>query len=171
MRTCPNWASLPICLTRSCRDKRALFSWPEYVWTTYHFIAIDLPSAPVVTASIISLPVDHARGPGPHGVEEAQEQRRDDGRHDDDDRRAHGLLPIWPGHLAQLGGHLVGEGEHFLIFPGDVGRDARDDRGAEAHVEIVRLAEIAPRPVAALGEQPGQQDAGTREQNVDPLAF
>src|SRR5579859_3596873 len=153
MRIWPNCASFPFCRMCSCSDSRALFSWPEYVWTTYHFIAID-PRSDVVPVPSIDLPVlasavDQLRHPRPGGVEDAQKCRGDDGRDDDDDGGLQHLFARRPRHLAQLARHIRRQPEDHLVAPGDDRRRAGDDEGACADDERVRLAaEIAPRPIA-----------------------
>src|SRR2546421_11311674 len=98
MRICPNCASFPICFTRSWSESRALFSCPEYVWTTYHFIDMERSEVfsdacitfnPFFSAGVALSAVDHSRHPGPGGVEYPEERRGDDGGDDHHDGRGH----------------------------------------------------------------------------------
>src|SRR5262249_34007931 len=156
-------ASFPICLMRSCSESRALFSWPEYVWTTYHFIAIgrsvvSIPSCielPCPFSSSGRLRIDQAGDPRPEPIEHAEEDRRDDGGDDDHHRRRERLLARRPRDLAQFARDLGSQREHLLVPPRDHGSDAGDENRPGAEEKPVRFAEIAPRPVSALGQQPG----------------
>src|SRR4051794_19442990 len=97
MRICPNDLFRLNCLTRSWSDRRARFSWPEYVWTTNHFslalgsLARPPPSVDCVVFSP-SLAIDRPRYPGPEQVEQTEKDGGDDHGYDDDDRGCEGLF-------------------------------------------------------------------------------
>src|SRR5262249_28254017 len=133
-RTSPKYSVRLAFRTRSNRVSFALFSWPEYVWTMYHFFSVPSaglspppvrsPSAPsaegpclgsaVAPLSPRSVPaglaaIDQLRDVRPDQVEQAEDERRND-RHDDHrGRRGADLLGGRPGDLLQLARDLGGE--------------------------------------------------------------
>src|SRR2546430_15266242 len=78
MRMSPKYSSSEFCLIFSSRDFFALFSKPEYVWTTYHFLSIFFSSAAIGILLSDARVLDLVRQELPEHVEEAQrsEERR-----------------------------------------------------------------------------------------------
>src|SRR5438132_5066700 len=106
MRMSPKYSSSEFCLIFSSRDFFALFSKPEYVWTTYHFLSIFFSSAAIGILLSDARVLDLAREELPEHVEEAQQHGGDDGSDDHGDGSGARLGKARPAHLAQLGGDL-----------------------------------------------------------------
>src|ERR1700704_3527174 len=104
MRMSPkNWSSA-FCLIFSSSDFFALFSNPEYVWTTYHFLSIFSPSLPAIARlSLQNGVLDLVGDELPQHVEEPEQHRGDDAGDDHGDRRRLRFRQARPAHLAQLG--------------------------------------------------------------------
>src|SRR4051794_30757658 len=103
MRMSPKNSSSAFCLIFSSSDFLALFSKPEYVWTTYHFLSILVFSAAAMSdARILDLVGEELPG----DVEHPQQGGGDDARDDDGDGGGARLGQARPADLAQLGGHL-----------------------------------------------------------------
>src|SRR5882672_5107229 len=102
----PKNSSREFCLIFSSSDFFALFSKPEYVWTTYHFLSIFFCSAAIGISSLQRWVLDLVGDELPEDVEEAQQHGGDHGRDDDGDGGGPGLGEARPTDLAQLGGDL-----------------------------------------------------------------
>src|SRR2546426_116474 len=95
MRMSPKYSSSEFCLIFSSRDFFALFSKPEYVWTTYHFLSIFFSSAAIGILLSDARVLDLVRQELPEHVEEAEqhvleEEARGEREHDVSD--GHQLL-------------------------------------------------------------------------------
>src|SRR5256885_11367389 len=80
MRMSPKYSSSEFCLIFSSRDFFALFSKPEYVWTTYHFLSIFFSSAAIGILLSDARVLDLVRPELPEHAEEAQQPAADDRR-------------------------------------------------------------------------------------------
>src|SRR2546426_47879 len=122
MRMSPKYSSREFCLIFSSSDFFALFSKPEYVWTTYHFLSIFFSSAAIGILLSDARVLDLVRQELPEHVEEAQQHGGDDGSDDHGDGGGAGLGKARPAHLAQLAGdlqrHLVRPGVHPQVDGG-----------------------------------------------------
>src|SRR5947208_8377792 len=105
IRMSPKNSSSAPCLIFSSRDFFALFSKPEYVWTTYHFLSIfSLSFAAIFRGSPSHRRVLDLVGEElPEHVEEPEQRGGDEARHDHRDGGGARLRQAWPAHLAQLG--------------------------------------------------------------------
>src|SRR6266403_1463583 len=159
IRMSPKNSSSAPCLIFSSRDFFALFSKPEYVWTTYHFLSIFFCSAAMGISSLESRVLDLVRDPLPgnvedpehHGGNQAEEHHRDGG--------GLRLGQARPAHLAQLRDDL----QRDLVRP-RVGPEIDGGRGREPEPE-----HRAPGPIARqrAGERlGGPEGAEDREQHV-----
>src|SRR5258705_13114202 len=101
----PKNSSSAFCLIFSSSDFLALFSKPEYVWTTYHFLSILLVSAAVMVISKGRV-LDLVGQELPEHVEHAEQEGSDDAGDDHGDGGRPGLGEAGPRHLAQLDGDL-----------------------------------------------------------------
>src|SRR5262249_34461902 len=152
-RTSPKYSVRLAFRTRSSRVSFALFSWPEYVWTMYHFFSVPSaglsplpgrspssaeaepwPGSVVAPRSPRLVPaglaaIDQLRDVRPDQVEQAEDDRRDD-RHDDHGERGGAdFLGGGPGDLLQLARDLVGEViDAVVAIEGDADHSG-DDRG------------------------------------------
>src|SRR4030042_3560996 len=108
MMICPNWSSRLNSIARWRIDSATNFSKPEYVWTTYQFLAI------LKTRSAEER-LDLQEDPGKDGVHEIEVETEEEHGDDDDQGRAVDLIPGRPGHLSNLGPHLPQETEEALI--------------------------------------------------------
>src|SRR4051794_24872508 len=107
MRMSPKNSSSAFCLIFSSSDFFALFSKPEYVWTTYHFLSIFFSASSIAgIGSSESRVLDLVREELPKHVEEAEQDGGDDGSDDDRDGGGARFGHVRPRHLAQLGGDL-----------------------------------------------------------------
>src|SRR5687768_6655422 len=96
MRISPKRSSRWCCLMRWLSASRTLFSKPEYVWITYHFLLPPLregggggASAAAAAAVCLLLgagAIDQVGDERPEAVEEGQIQRGNRARRDDHDR-------------------------------------------------------------------------------------
>src|SRR2546426_1627084 len=144
MRMSPKYSSREFCLIFSSRDFFALFSKPEYVWTTYHFLSIFFSSAAIGILLSDARVLDLVREELPEHVEEAQQHGGDDGSDDHGDGGGAGLGKARPAHLAQLAGDLqrdlVRPGVHPQVDGGG-GAAPQADHGAPGPVPHQRAGE------------------------------
>src|SRR6266478_2302338 len=159
IRMSPKNSSSAPCLIFSSRDFFALFSKPEYVWTTYHFLSIFFCSAAIGISSLESRVLDLVRDPLPGNVEDPE---HDGGNQAEEHHRDGGSLRLGearPAHLAQLGDDL----QRDLVRP-RVGPEIDGGRGREPEPD-----HRAPGPIARqrAGERlGGPEGAEDREQHV-----
>src|SRR6476659_3816785 len=106
MRMSPKNSSSSFCLIFFSSDFFALFSKPEYVWTTYHFLSIFFCSAAMAISSLEGRVLDLVGEELPEHVEEPEQHGGDDGGDDHRDGRRAGLGQARPAHLAELRGDL-----------------------------------------------------------------
>src|SRR5438067_5789812 len=112
------FSPMPKILARDWIASATLFSKPEYVWTTNHCLFVVVVS-PLISDSFPPAqdPLDRPRQ---HDVDRAQEQRQDDGDHDDDHRGVDQFLPARPRHLPEFRQDLLDEfldPRHYLHPP------------------------------------------------------
>src|SRR5256885_13392626 len=138
MRMSPKNSSSAFCLIFSSSDFFALFSKPEYVWTTYHFLSIFFCSAAICIFSLEGRVLDLVREELPEHVEEAQQHGGDQGGDDHGDGGGTRLHEARPAHLAQLGGDLQRDLVGLRLRVEEEG-----DRGAGAQTD-----HRAPGPLA-----------------------
>src|SRR5437764_10211962 len=99
MRMSPKNSSRAFCLIFSSRLFFALFSKPEYVCTTYHFLSIFVPAIALIfflQTRVLDLVSEEL----PEDVEHAEEDRRDQAGDDDSDGRRARVGPAAPAALA-----------------------------------------------------------------------
>src|SRR5712672_2119537 len=106
MRMSPKNSSRAFCLIFSSRLFLALFSKPEYVWTTYHFLSIFFCSAAIDISSLEARVLDLVGEVLPGSVEEAEHDGRDQAEHHHRHGGGAGLGEARPAHLAELGDDL-----------------------------------------------------------------
>src|SRR6266478_5984250 len=141
MRMSPKNSSSSFCLIFSSSDFFALFSKPEYVWTTYHFLSIFFCSAPIDISSLEARVLDLVGEVLPGDVEEAEH----DGRDQAEDHHRHGggagLGEARPAHLAELGDDL-----HRDLMGPRMGPEVERGGAGEAKPD-----DGAPGPLACQG--------------------
>src|SRR6195256_4039996 len=106
IRMSPKNSSSAPCLIFSSRDFFALFSKPEYVWTTYHFLSIFFSASAMDSSSLESRVLDLVGDVLPGHVEHSEHDGRDQAEEHHRDGRGPGLGETGPAHLAQLGHDL-----------------------------------------------------------------
>src|SRR4051812_14923073 len=137
MRMSPKYSSSAFCLIFSSSDFFALFSKPEYVWTTYHFLSMFFCSAAIGISSLESRVLDLVREELPEHVEEAQQDGGDDGSDDHGDGGRARLGDARPADFAKLGGDL-----HRDVVGPRLGPQIDGHRGAESEAD-----DRAPAPL------------------------
>src|SRR5712672_3368900 len=156
IRMSPKNSSSSFCLIFSSSDFFALFSKPEYVWTTYHFLSIFFCSAAIGISSLENRVLDLVRDELPEHVEEAQQHSGDHGCDDDGDGGGLGLGEARPADLAELGDdlhrHLVRLRADPEVDGGGAGQ-AQPDDGAPGPLAPEWTGERLGRPEGAEGGQ------------------
>src|SRR3954447_14999020 len=148
MRMSPKNSSSAFCLIFSSSDFFALFSKPEYVWTTYHFLSMFFCSAAIDISSLEIRVLDPVRHGLPEEIEEAQQDGGDQGSDDHRDGGGPGLGEARPADLAQLGEDL----HRGLVR---LGVDPEEDGGGAGEPQA---EDAAPGPVAP--ERSGERLGG-----------
>src|SRR6266436_4847433 len=115
MRMSPKNSSSSFCLIFSSSDFFALFSKPEYVWTTYHFLSIFFCSAAIDISSLVARVLDLVGEVLPGRVEEAKP-----------DDRAPGPLAC-QGAGERLRGPAVPEDREQHVLQPEAGGQREDD--------------------------------------------
>src|SRR6266568_8601731 len=164
---------MPCVRTRSRSESRARFSWPEYVWTTNHFFAIACSRvSPAMFMGPANLSVNPVGQPRPDHIEQAEEHRGDDDRHDDHQGGGLRLLARRPGDLLELGRDLVGHGVDAFVPVGHDADGQREQRGPGVDRELVGMpGKIAPDPLPRPVEEEEQDEATAQEHQVDCLVW
>src|SRR6267143_780758 len=159
IRMSPKNSSSAPCLIFSSRDFFALFSKPEYVWTTYHFLSIFFCSAAMGISSLESRVLDLVRDPLPGNVEDPEHHGGNQAEEHHGDGGGLRFGEARPAHLAQLRDDLQRDLVRPRVDPEVDGSRAREPEPDHR----------APGPVASqrAGERlGGPEGAEDREQHV-----